>query len=99
MVLPVNTTVKPKLHGANNMKKVLRFSASWCQPCKAMAMLLKDIDTNLPIEVIDIDEQSDLAVEYGIRSVPTLVMIDENIEVRRVVGLMTKEKLKNWIEE
>jgi thioredoxin 1 len=64
-----------------------------------MAMLLKDIDTNLPIEVIDIDEQSDLAVEYGIRSVPTLVMIDENIEVRRVVGLMTKEKLKNWIEE
>jgi thioredoxin 1 len=64
-----------------------------------MAMLLKDIDTNLPIEVIDIDDQSDLAVEYGIRSVPTLVMIDENIEVRRVVGLMTKEKLKNWIEE
>jgi thioredoxin 1 len=64
-----------------------------------MAMLLKDIDTNLPIEVIDIDDQSDLAVEYGIRSVPTLVMIDENIEVRRMVGLMTKEKLKNWIEE
>jgi thioredoxin 1 len=64
-----------------------------------MAMLLKDIDTNLPIEVIDIDDQSDLAVEYGIRSVPTLVMIDENIEVRRMVGLTTKEKLKNWIEE
>jgi thioredoxin 1 len=81
------------------MKKVLRFTASWCQPCKAMAKLMEDIDTNLPIEVIDIDEQPELAVDYGIRSVPTLVMVDENIEVRRMVGLATKEKLKNWIEE
>jgi thioredoxin 1 len=81
------------------MKKVLRFTASWCQPCKAMAKLLDDIETNLPIEVIDIDEQSELAVDYGIRSVPTLVMVDENIEVRRMVGLATKDKLKNWIEE
>jgi thioredoxin 1 len=64
-----------------------------------MAKLMEDIDTNLPIEVIDIDEQSELAVDYGIRSVPTLVMVDENIEVRRMVGLVTKEKLKNWIEE
>jgi thioredoxin 1 len=89
--------VKPKLHGAD-MRKVLRFTASWCQPCKTMAKLMEDIDTNLPIEVIDIDERSELAVDYGIRSVPTLVMLDENIEVRRMVGLVTKEKLKNWIE-
>jgi thioredoxin 1 len=81
------------------MRKVLRFTASWCQPCKAMAKVLEDIGTDMPIEVIDIDEQSELAVDYGIRSVPTLVMIDENIEVRRMVGLVTKEKLKNWIEE
>jgi thioredoxin 1 len=64
-----------------------------------MAKLLDDIDTNLPIEVIDIDEQSELAVEYGIRSVPTLVMVEEHVEVRRIVGLATKDKLKNWIEE
>ena len=89
--------MKPKLHGAD-MRKVLRFTASWCQPCKTMAKLMEDIDTNLPIEVIDIDERSELAVDYGIRSVPTLVMLDENIEVRRMVGLVTKEKLKNWIE-
>jgi thioredoxin 1 len=63
-----------------------------------MAKLLDDIDTNLPIEVIDIDEQSELAVDYGIRSVPTLVMIEENVEVKRMVGLVAKDKLKNWIE-
>jgi thioredoxin 1 len=64
-----------------------------------MAKLMEDVGTDMPIEVIDIDEQSELAVEYGIRSIPTLVMLDENIEVRRMVGLATKEKLKNWIEE
>jgi thioredoxin 1 len=64
-----------------------------------MAKLIDGVDTNLPIEVIDIDEQSELAVDYGIRSVPTLVMLDENIEVRRMVGLVTKDKLQNWMEE
>jgi thioredoxin 1 len=80
------------------MKKVLRFTASWCQPCKAMAKLMEDVGTDMPIEVIDIDEQSELAVDYGIRSVPTLVMLEENVEVKRMVGLVTKDKLKNWIE-
>ena len=80
------------------MRKVLRFTASWCQPCKAMAKLMEDVGTDMPIEVIDIDEQSELAVDYGIRSVPTLVMLEENVEVKRMVGLVTKDKLKNWIE-
>jgi thioredoxin 1 len=80
------------------MKRILRFTASWCQPCKSMAMILEECNTNLPIEVIDIDIHTELAVEYGIRSVPTLVILDENVEVKRMVGLMTKEILKNWIE-
>ena len=56
------------------------------------------MDINLPIEVIDIDVHSDLAIDYGIRSVPTLVIVDEHVEVKRMTGLVTKEVLKNWIE-
>jgi thioredoxin 1 len=80
------------------MKKVLRFTASWCQPCKAMAKLMEDVGTDMPIEVIDIDVYSDVAMEYGIRSVPTLIILEENIEVKRMVGVVTKEILKNWID-
>jgi len=80
------------------MKRILRFTASWCQPCKSMAMILEECNTNLPIEVIDIDIHTELAVEYGIRSVPTLVILDGNVEVKRMTGLVTKENLKNWIE-
>jgi len=80
------------------MKKILRFTASWCQPCKAVSKMLEEMDINLPIEVIDIDVHSDLAIDYGIRSVPTLVIVDEHVEVKRMTGLVTKEVLKNWIE-
>jgi thioredoxin 1 len=80
------------------MRKILRFTASWCQPCKMLSQILEDIDTGLPIEVIDIDVDTELAMEYGIRSVPTLVILEENVEVKRMTGLVTKEILKNWIE-
>ncbi len=59
---------------------------------------MEEIDTGLPIEVIDIDVDTELAMDYGIRSVPTLVILDENVEVKRMTGLVTKEILKNWIE-
>jgi thioredoxin 1 len=80
------------------MKRVLRFTASWCQPCKALAQQLEEINTNLPIEVIDIDDNQALAMEYGIRSVPTLVMLNENVEVKRRTGIVAKNLLQEWLE-
>jgi len=50
------------------------------------------------IEVVDIDVHDDLAREYGIRSVPTLVMLDENIEVKRIVGSKTVKELQEWAQ-
>jgi thioredoxin 1 len=79
------------------MKRILRFTASWCQPCKSMAMMLEEINADIPVEVIDIDVHSEIAMEYGIRSVPTLVMKDGNIEVKRMTGVKTKERLTEWI--
>lgn len=77
-------------------KKILRFTASWCQPCKTLAANLERADLKMPVEVIDIDVREDIANEYGIRSVPTLVMLDENIEVKRSVGSKTVNQLKEW---
>jgi thioredoxin 1 len=82
-----------------NMKRVLRFTASWCGPCKMLAENLSRIETNIPIEVYDIEEHFSIAVDFGIRSVPTLVMLDENVEVKRKVGLMQKDELQEWLNE
>jgi N-acylneuraminate cytidylyltransferase len=48
-------------------------------------------------EVIDVDENNALAAEYGIRGVPTLIMLEENIEVKRMSGNKTVEELKEWV--
>jgi thioredoxin 1 len=77
-------------------KKILRFTASWCQPCKGLAMNLASAELPLPIEVIDIDENEDVAREFGIRSVPTLVMMDEMIEMKRTSGMLSVDQLKEW---
>lgn len=80
-------------------KRVLRFTASWCGPCKMMAKTLEEIDTTVPIEVYDIDEKTDIAVEYGVRGVPTLVMLDGNTEMKRMVGMQPKKALEDWLND
>ena len=80
------------------MKKILRFTASWCGPCQGLAMNLETASLGFPIEVVDIDAHSDVAQEYGIRSVPTLVMLDENIEVKRLIGSKTVNQLQEWAQ-
>ena len=84
-------------HVKDKKMKVLRFTASWCQPCKMLAKTLEDVETQIPIEVIDIDENQELAMDYGIRGVPTLVMLDGDIEVKRVSGMLMKNQLTDWL--
>ena len=78
-------------------KKVLRFTASWCQPCKMLAKTLEGITTDYPIEVIDIDENQELSIQYGVRGVPTLVMLQNDVETKRTVGVLTEGVLKDWL--
>ena len=79
------------------MRKVLRFTASWCQPCKMLGRILEDIHTDYTIEVIDIDENRELAIQYSVRGVPTLVMLKNDIETKRIVGMQTEGFLKDWL--
>jgi thioredoxin 1 len=81
------------------MKKVIRFTASWCQPCKMLAKTLEDVQTNLPIEVVDIDKDSNVAIEYGIRGVPTMVMIEDGTVLKRLVGMQNTKQLQEWFND
>ena len=80
-------------------KRVLRFTASWCQPCKMLAKTLEDIKVDFPIEVYDIDERTELAMDFGIRGVPTLVMMDGNTEIKRMVGMKSLKELEDWFND
>jgi thioredoxin-like negative regulator of GroEL len=64
-----------------------------------LAKTLEDVHTNLPIEVVDIDKDSDTAIEYGIRGVPTMVMIEDGTVLKRLVGMQNTKQLQEWFND
>ena len=80
-------------------KKILRFSATWCQPCKMLAKNLETAQLEIPVEYVDIDSNVTLTDDYGIRGVPTLVLVEDGKEISRLVGVKTADELKAWANQ
>lgn len=79
------------------------FSATWCGPCKALAPILDEVGAEFEgkanVVKIDVDESDDLAIEFGIRSVPTVLFFKNGEIVDKFVGAVPKaqivEKINN----
>lgn len=82
-------------------KTLLDFYATWCGPCKMLSLVLEKIEKEqiINIEKIDVDESKKLASEFKIYSVPTLILVENNKEVKRISGFMSEEELKGWIND
>lgn len=81
--------------------KALKFEASWCQPCKVMTKIMEDAAGQITVQVdkIDIDENMELAKQYGIRGVPTIVLVDdEGKEIKRQSGVMMEAQLLEFLK-
>jgi thioredoxin 1 len=76
--------------------EVLKFSATWCGPCRVLAQTLKDVEG---ITNIDIDKDSETPRKYGIRSVPTMVFLKDGVEVHRRSGNMPLEMYQQILTE
>lgn len=79
------------------MKKILKFQASWCGPCKMLSKTFDQVQTEIDIEEVDIEVNQDLTTEYRIRGVPTVVLLDDDVEVKRFVGVKSKEEIESWL--
>jgi len=73
------------------MKKILYFSAPWCGPCQMFGPVMEQISQVVPVEKINVDENSALAATYNVRSVPTTIILKDNKEVSRFVGAKPKD--------
>ena len=84
-------------------KKVLvDFNADWCGPCKMLRPTIEEIaedNENTKIVSINIDDEDELAEEYGVFSIPCLVLFDKGKEVNRSVGLISKDEIEKIIGE
>ena len=84
----------------NSEKPVLvDFYADWCGPCNAMSPVIeelaKELEGKAKVGKINVDENSDIAVEYNVMSIPTLIIFKNGKEEKRLVGLRDKEELLN----
>lgn len=78
------------------------FFATWCGPCKMLGPVLEDLGKELEekakIIKVDIDQSGDLADEFRISSVPTMILFKDNKIVDTMVGFLPKERIKQVIE-
>jgi len=77
------------------MVTVKRFTAPWCAPCRMLAPVLKQLETELPdvkFEVVDVDEDPVQAEQFGIRTVPTVLVMKDNEVLDTIVGANPKKR-------
>lgn len=78
------------------------FYADWCGPCRAIAPIVEEIaaelNGKLKVVKLDVDQNQETAMQYGVQSIPTLLVFKDGQEVERLIGYMSKSKLLSKVE-
>lgn len=79
---------------------LIDFYADWCGPCKMLEPVVASVaeNTDAAVAKVDIDQQQGLAAQYGVRSVPTLVLFADGEQVEQLVGMQDESMLTNLVE-
>ena len=102
MIIHVNNAQEFKEKIATG-RVLVDFFATWCGPCKMLAPLLEEIDErkeagDLLIVKVDVDEATDIAIKFGIQSIPTLIVFENGQPVKKSLGYMPKPQLLNFLK-
>jgi len=74
------------------------FYANWCGPCKMLAPVLEEVNSDIKVIKVDTDEFEDLSREYGVMSIPTIVLLENGKEVKRNIGFIDKDELEEFLK-
>lgn len=80
---------------ASGQTVLVDFWATWCGPCKMLAPVMEELaqqyEGKIAVAKVDVDQEPELAMRYGVMSIPTVVLLQKGEEVERKVGLLPKE--------
>lgn len=68
------------------MRQLYYFSAPWCMPCKALGPTMDRVSAQIQVNKINIDYEADVTQKYGVRNIPTVILVENGQEVRRFTG-------------
>lgn len=91
-------------YSGNNFNDLIKkrvlvdFYANWCGPCKMLGPVLEKISDDIEIIKVNVDEHQDLAREYGVMSIPCIILFNEGKELKRNIGFMPETKLREFIK-
>lgn len=79
------------------------FWATWCGPCRAIAPVVEELasqyEGKLKVGKVDVDAQQQLAAEFGIRSIPTLLLFKDGKMAEQIVGAVPKKQLEDKVQK
>ncbi len=82
---------------------LIDFFATWCGPCKAIAPILDEFagenSDSLKVVKLNVDENPRTPAKYGVRGIPTLILFNQGKEVKKIVGMTSKDALEKMLAE
>jgi thioredoxin 1 len=79
------------------MRKLFYYTADWCQPCQTLGPIMNQVSSAISIEKINIDYELDRARKANVSSVPTVILVENEQEVRRFVGVRSYQDVMQFI--
>ena len=101
MIISVNNDNFKKEVLKSDKSVLIDFYAEWCGPCKMLSPIVEQFaseNEDIKVVKINVDDEQDLAIEYDVMSIPTLVVIKNGQVANRVVGLISKDEVKNIVK-
>ena len=78
------------------MKQILYFSAPWCGPCKQLGPVMESLSGQINYRKINVDNDTELSTKYGVRNIPTLVLLENGEAINRTTGLQSKQQILDF---
>ena len=84
------------------MRHILYFTADWCHPCKKVKPIVEELNresADVKFQVIDADLELELVKSFEVRSVPTFIVLEDGVEIKRTSGAQTRQQLESLMSD